>query len=66
MKNNEIRTPRANMHLADRIMVAGQPMMKIKRNSKEDYMTVEEIAEAIYGKKVERIIFKKDTTDAVI
>lgn len=60
-RNAVIRSPRRKMRLGDRVLICGRPALSIKSGKNQDVVTAEEIVEAIYGKKVERIIFKKET-----
>uniref|UniRef100_UPI0040571441 hypothetical protein n=1 Tax=Agathobacter sp. TaxID=2021311 RepID=UPI0040571441 len=58
-KGIPIRTPRKGARLGNRQIVAGQPVLVVKAGKQEDFVTAEEIAEAIYGRPVDRIIFRE-------
>lgn len=61
--NNEqtvIRTPRKGVRVGDCIILAGQPVMIVKSGHTEDFMTMDEFTEAIYGKPIDHIVFKED------
>lgn len=55
-----IRTPRKGARVGNRDFIANQPVIIVKSGKKEDFMTVEEVAEALYGMPVDHIVFKPD------
>ena len=61
--NNEnrtvIRTPRKGARVGDRVIIAGQPVMIVKSGRTEDFVTMDEFAEAMYGKPIDHIVFKE-------
>lgn len=58
MRDKSIRTPREGAKVCDKDTLAGKPVMLIKAGKKKDFMTAEEVVEALYGKKVDHIVFK--------
>ena len=58
-KPKEVRSPRKGAKLGDRVILAGQPVMVVKSGKQEDFITVEEIIEALYDVPVDHIVFKQ-------
>lgn len=56
----ELKTRRNKARYGDRVVVNGIPMAVFKSGKKQDVMTAEEIAEDIYQRPVDHIVFKDD------
>ena len=54
-----LRSRRENARYGSRAIVAGRPVAVVKSGKKQDFVTAEEFAEALYGKPVERIVFQE-------
>ena len=54
-----MRTLRQKVHYANKGFKENQPVAIIKVGEKIDYVTAAEFLEALYGRKVDRIIFSK-------
>ncbi|MCR5347703.1 MAG: hypothetical protein K6E38_07990 [Fretibacterium sp.] len=52
-------TRRMKAHYGDKKILAGTPVMLVKSRGKMDFVTPQEILEDLYGKPVERIIFRE-------
>lgn len=61
-ENKMIRTPRKGARVGDKEYIAGQPVVVIKSGKNRDFMTAEEVAEALYGQPVDHIVFKQRVT----
>ena len=59
MVNKSLMTRRTKAHYGDKAFMAGNPVVVIKAGGKTDFVTPEEFLEDLYGKPVERIVFKK-------
>ena len=55
-----LKTRRSKARYGDRVVVSGVPMAAFKSGKKQDVMTAEEIAEDIYQRPVDHIVFKDD------
>ena len=55
-----LKTRRSKARYGDRVVVNGVPMASFKSGKKQDVMTAEEIAEDIYQRPVDHIVFKDD------
>ncbi len=55
-----LKTRRSKARYGDRVVVNGVPMAAFKSGKKQDVMTAEEIAEDIYQRPVDHIVFKDD------
>ena len=55
---NALKTRRNKARYGDRVIVNGVPMAAFKSGKKQDVMTAEEIAEDIYQRPVDHIVFK--------
>lgn len=53
-----LRSRRENARYGSRVFIAGKPVAVIKAGNKQDFVTAEEFAEALYGKPVKRIVFQ--------
>ena len=58
MSKDILTTRRKKAHYGDKSVLAGTPVVIIKAGGKTDFVTPEEILEDLYGRPVERIIFK--------
>ncbi len=54
-----LMTRRMKAHYGDKKILAGTPVMLVKSRGKMDFVTPQEILEDLYGKPVERIIFRE-------
>lgn len=59
MSSDILTTRHTKVRYGDREIVGGVPVLIIKSRGKTDFVTAEEILEDLYGKPVERIIFKE-------
>ena len=53
-----LRTRRAKARYGTRTAIAGIPVLMVKSGKKHDYVTPEELVEDLYGRPVEKIVFK--------
>ena len=60
-RQKPLRTRRNGTHYGDVDIVAEKPVVIFKSGKSKDFMTVEEIAEDVYGKPVDHIVFKEQT-----
>ena len=49
-KVNEIRTPRNGVKIGERILQGTHPVVKIKQGNRQDTISLEELAVALYGR----------------
>ncbi|MCD7825530.1 MAG: hypothetical protein LUH14_06185 [Clostridiaceae bacterium] len=58
----ELRSPRENIHYADKRMLGKKPLIWLRQGKKEDFMTPEEFVGNLYGREVAKlnIIFKDE------
>ncbi len=56
----ELKTRRSKARYGDRVVINGIPMAVFKSGKRQDVMTAEEIAEDIYQRPVDHIVFKDD------
>ena len=54
-----LRSRREKARYGNRAFIAGKPVAVIKAGSKQDFVTAEEFAEALYGKPVKQIVFRE-------
>lgn len=52
-----MRSLRSKAHYADKAVMAGEPVAVVKVGKRTDYVTAVEFIEALYGRKVEKIVF---------
>ena len=55
----EIRTPVKGAKVGNRAIVDGKIVLMVKAGKQEDYISPEQLVEAIYGVPVERIVFRE-------
>jgi hypothetical protein len=55
----QLRTRRNGTRYGDKDVVNETPVVIFKVGKRRDFMTVEEIAEDVYGKPVDHIVFKE-------
>ena len=55
-----LRTPRKGARLGDRVILAGEPVMVVKSGKVMDFITLKELAEEMYGKPIDHIVFKDE------
>lgn len=58
-EKKELRTRRNGAHYGDVDFLADKPVVIFKSGKNKDFMTVEEIAEDVYGMAVDHIVFKE-------
>ena len=58
MEEMELRTRRTKARYGTKVMVGGIPVVEVKSGKKTDFITIEEMAEDLYGKKIDHIVFK--------
>ena len=56
-EQDRLLTRQNRVHYGDREFIEGTPVARIKSRGKIDYVTVEEFAEDLFGRKVEAIVF---------
>jgi len=56
----ELKTRRSKARYGDRVVINGIPMAVFKSGKRQDVMTAEEIAEDIYQRPVDHIVFKDE------
>ena len=54
----ELRTRRTKARYGTKVKVGGIPVVEVKSGKKTDFITIEEMAEDLYGKKIDHIVFK--------
>ena len=59
---NEIRTPREKIKMGERGMLDSKPVMVIKNGPKKDVVTLEYVAEALYGPGTKCVVFPPEGT----
>lgn len=55
----EIRTPQKGARVGNRAIVDGRIVLEVKAGKQEDYITPEQLIEALFGVPVERIVFRE-------
>ena len=58
MEEMELRTRRTKARDGTKVNVGGIPVVEVKSGKKTDFITIEEMAEDLYGKKIDHIVFK--------
>ena len=58
MEEMELRTRRTKARSGTKVKVGGIPVVEVKSGKKTDFITIEEMAEDLYGKKIDHIVFK--------
>lgn len=58
MEEMELRTRRTKARYGTKVKVGGIPVVEVKSGKKTDFITIEEMAEDLYGKKIDHIVFK--------
>lgn len=58
MEEIELRTRRTKARYGTKVKVGGIPVVEVKSGKKTDFITIEEMAENLYGKKIDHIVFK--------
>lgn len=60
----EVRTPQKGVKVGNRAMMNGRIVMIVKAGKQEDYITAEQLVEAMYGIPVEQIRFRDESLQA--
>lgn len=61
-ENNALTTRRSHARYGDREFVGGIPVAVIKSGKRTDFITAEEFVEDLYGKRIDHIVFKEETS----
>jgi len=59
MAEVELRTRRTKARYGTKVNVGGIPVVEVKSGKKTDFITIQELAEDLYGKKIDHIVFKE-------
>jgi len=60
-RSNEIRTPREDVMVGERVMRGPEPVLLVKHGQKQDFISMGELAEKLHGPGAQCLIILPET-----